>query len=173
MFASGVVYCLRQQEAVPLQICEAAFDTRFLSLQMAQAKPYPRIPSAGKRHIRRGAAGKRGRIQSMMPGESLKEQQVEKIYVRSLFVLRVYLCMVYSPRLQMKLREEREEKRSTMDGRHEYVLSTVADRLSMTMEDAEEFMLDGDEVSAITLPGDELSDLTCDPRSPLSLSLPS
>lgn len=47
----------------------------------------------------------------------------------------------------MKLREEREARRATMDGRHEYVLSTVADRLQMSMEDAEEFMLDGDQVS--------------------------
>jgi len=46
----------------------------------------------------------------------------------------------------MKLREEREARRATMDGRHEYVLSTVADRLQMSMEDAEEFMLDGDQV---------------------------
>lgn len=47
---------------------------------------------------------------------------------------------------QMKLREEREARRASMDGRHEYVLSTVADRLEMSMEDAEEFMLDGDQV---------------------------
>ena len=46
----------------------------------------------------------------------------------------------------MKLREEREARRASMDGRHEYVLSTVADRLEMNMEDAEEFMLDGDQV---------------------------
>ena len=47
----------------------------------------------------------------------------------------------------MKIREEREAKRATMDGRHEYILSTVADRIGMTMDDAEEFMLDGDNVS--------------------------
>ena len=33
-----------------------------------------------------------------------------------------------------------------MDGRHEYILSTVADHISMTMDDAEEFMLDGENV---------------------------
>ncbi len=33
-----------------------------------------------------------------------------------------------------------------MDGRHEFVLSTVADKLQMSLEDAEEFMLDGDQV---------------------------
>ena len=48
--------------------------------------------------------------------------------------------------MQMKVREEREAKRATMDGRHEYILSTVADRLGMTVDDAEEFMLDGDQV---------------------------
>lgn len=36
-----------------------------------------------------------------------------------------------------------------MDGRHEYVLSTVADKLQMTIEDAEEFMLDGDQVRGL------------------------
>lgn len=46
----------------------------------------------------------------------------------------------------MKVREEREARRSTMDGRHEYILSTVANRLDMSLEDAEEFMLDGDQV---------------------------
>ena len=48
---------------------------------------------------------------------------------------------------QMKIREEREAKRATMDGRHEYILTTIADRLGMTIEDAEEFMLDGDHVT--------------------------
>ena len=33
-----------------------------------------------------------------------------------------------------------------MDGRHEYLLSTVAERLDMSVEDAEEFMLDEDQV---------------------------
>ena len=47
----------------------------------------------------------------------------------------------------MKIREEREAKRATMDGRHEYILSTVADRIGMTMDDAEEFMFDGENVS--------------------------
>jgi len=65
-------------------------------------------------------AAKRGRVQNLA-AESLREQQ-------------------------MKLREEREARRATMDGRHEYVLSTVADRLQMSMEDAEEFMLDGDQL---------------------------
>ncbi len=46
----------------------------------------------------------------------------------------------------MKLREEKEAKKATMDGRHDYILSTVAERLSITIEDAEEFMLEGDQV---------------------------
>lgn len=49
--------------------------------------------------------------------------------------------------IQQKLREEREARRATMDGRHEYLLSTVAERLEMSLEDAEEFMLDGDQVN--------------------------
>ncbi len=36
-----------------------------------------------------------------------------------------------------------------MDGRHEFVLSTVAEKLQMTVEDAEEFMLDDDQVRAL------------------------
>ena len=46
----------------------------------------------------------------------------------------------------MKLREEREAKRARMDGRHEFLLSTVADKLDMSLEDAEEFMLEGNQV---------------------------
>ena len=49
--------------------------------------------------------------------------------------------------IQIKLREERGARRATMDGRHEYILTTVADCLRMTIDDAEEFMLDGDCVS--------------------------
>lgn len=48
--------------------------------------------------------------------------------------------------LQLKLKEEREAKKATMDGRHEYILSTVADRLDMKLDDAEEFMLDDNQV---------------------------
>ncbi len=48
--------------------------------------------------------------------------------------------------MQSKLREEREAKRATMDGRHDYILSTVSERLGMSIEDAEEFMLEGEQV---------------------------
>ena len=46
----------------------------------------------------------------------------------------------------MRAREEREAKRSRMDGRHEFILSTVADNLAMTVEEAEDFMLEGTQV---------------------------
>lgn len=49
--------------------------------------------------------------------------------------------------MQMKLKEEREAKRATMDGRHEFILSTIGDKLGMTVEEAEDFMLVGDQVS--------------------------
>ena len=49
--------------------------------------------------------------------------------------------------LQMRAREEREAKRSRMDGRHEFILSTVADNLDMRIEEAEDFMLEGSQVS--------------------------
>lgn len=48
--------------------------------------------------------------------------------------------------MQQKVREEREAKRATMDSRHDFILSTVSDRLGMKQDDAEEFMLDGDQV---------------------------
>ena len=36
-----------------------------------------------------------------------------------------------------------------MDGRHEYVLSTISERLKMTIEEAEDFIIDGDQVSIL------------------------
>ena len=48
--------------------------------------------------------------------------------------------------LQQRIREERETKRAKMDGRHDYILSTVAERLSMKQDEVEEFMLDGYQV---------------------------
>lgn len=44
-----------------------------------------------------------------------------------------------------------------MDGRHEYILSTVAERLSMSLEDAEEFMIDGDQVCSLKTSNQESS----------------
>ena len=46
----------------------------------------------------------------------------------------------------MRAREEREARRAKMDGRHEFILSTVADNVSMSLEEAEDFMLDGTQV---------------------------
>ena len=37
-------------------------------------------------------------------------------------------------------------KLSRMDGRHEFLLSTVAERLGISYDEAEEFMLEGDQV---------------------------
>lgn len=48
--------------------------------------------------------------------------------------------------MQQKVKEERDAKRATMDGRHDYILSTVAERLGMKQDDVEEFMLDDDQV---------------------------
>ncbi len=60
-------------------------------------------------------------------------------------LLLAFCCLL----LQLKAKDEREGKRATMDGRHEFVLSTVAEKLQMTVEDAEEFMLDDDQVRAL------------------------
>lgn len=47
----------------------------------------------------------------------------------------------------MKIKEEREAKRASLDGRHEFILSTVGDKLGMTIEETEDFMLVDDQVS--------------------------
>ena len=47
------------------------------------------------------------------------------------------------------MQEERDAKRSTMDGRYEYILSIVADKLGMKQEDAEDFVLEGDQLREI------------------------
>ena len=64
--------------------------------------------------------------------------------------------------LQAKLREEKEAKRATMDGRHEYILSTVSERLGMSIEDVEEFMLEGSQVgwSTVCTGGEGLTDVS-------------
>lgn len=38
-----------------------------------------------------------------------------------------------------------------MDMRHEYILTTVAERLNMTLHDAKEFMLDDNQVSQLRI----------------------
>ena len=53
--------------------------------------------------------------------------------------------------MQQRMREERDAKRATMDGRHDFILSTVAERLGMKQDDVEEFMLDDDQVSGLVL----------------------
>lgn len=63
--------------------------------------------------------------------------------------------------LQMRAREEREAKRSKMDGRHEFILSTVADNLDMTIEEVEDFMLEGTQVSYSLLRLSLLTLLNC------------
>ena len=47
-----------------------------LLVRMSEATPYPHIPSMGRRQFRKMDAAKRGRMQSLAPGESLREQQV-------------------------------------------------------------------------------------------------
>lgn len=46
----------------------------------------------------------------------------------------------------MKAKEEKEMKRSRMDTRHEFLLSTVAEWIGLPYAEAEEFMLEGDQV---------------------------
>lgn len=53
--------------------------------------------------------------------------------------------------MQQRLQEEREAKRATMDGRHEYILSMVADKLDMKPEVAEDFILEGEQLKELDL----------------------
>ena len=46
----------------------------------------------------------------------------------------------------MKSKEEKEQKRARMDGRHEFLLSTIAEKQNLTIEEAEEFILEGNQV---------------------------
>lgn len=50
---------------------------------------------------------------------------------------------------QQKAREELEAKRARLDGRHGYLFSTVADKLAIEVEQIENFMLEGDQVSQL------------------------
>jgi dynein heavy chain len=47
---------------------------------------------------------------------------------------------------QLKNREEKEQKRARLDGRHEYLLSTVAEKQSLKTEDAEDAILEGNQL---------------------------
>ncbi|KXJ25255.1 Dynein heavy chain 5, axonemal [Exaiptasia diaphana] len=67
---------------------------------------------------------KASRLQAIGPGESIKEKQ-------------------------LKAREEREAKRSTMDFRHEYIIATIADALAIPTEEVTEAMLEGSQLETM------------------------
>lgn len=94
-----------------------------------------------RRHARRENR-QRGRLQTVNT-EAIKEQQVYS----TTFISSSTLPASTS---QIRSREEREQKRARMDGRHEFLLSTIAERLNLTMDEAEDFMLDGDQVRILT-----------------------
>ena len=52
---------------------------------------------------------------------------------------------------QQKAREEREAKRSMIDFRHEYLISTVASTLGLTNDEVTESMLEGTQVCILFL----------------------
>ncbi len=47
---------------------------------------------------------------------------------------------------QLKLKEDREAKRATMDQRHHYLFSSLGAKLGMEESQVEDYMLDGDQV---------------------------
>ncbi|CAH3041642.1 unnamed protein product [Pocillopora meandrina] len=67
---------------------------------------------------------KASRLQALGPAESIKEKQ-------------------------QKAREEREAKRSMIDFRHEYVMSTVASTLGLTNEEVTESLLEGNQIETM------------------------
>ena len=52
--------------------------------------------------------------------------------------------------IQAKARAIRENQRSRLDSRHQYILEIVADRLQLDLNVVEDFMLDGDQVTITT-----------------------
>ncbi len=48
--------------------------------------------------------------------------------------------------VQVRAKALREHQRSRIDGRHQYILDLVADRLQLELSVVEDFMLDGDQV---------------------------
>ena len=51
--------------------------------------------------------------------------------------------------LQQKLKEEREAKRQSMDGRHQFVINTMVSKVNMEPSEVEEFLLEGDQVRSL------------------------
>ena len=115
----------------------------------------PKQPSGPVRRHAKRESRQRGRLHSVTT-ESVKEQQVRKYisatlsgadpdsYVASLPDFSGVLT-VWS-RFQARSREEREAKRARMDGRHDFILSTVADKVGISLEEAEDFVLEGNQV---------------------------
>ena len=51
--------------------------------------------------------------------------------------------------VQQKLKEEREAKRQSMDGRHQFVINTMVSKVNMEPSEVEEFLLEGDQVGSL------------------------
>ncbi len=52
--------------------------------------------------------------------------------------------------LQARVKALREQQRAKLDSRHKYILSLVAERLQLEASVVEDFMLDGEQVHAIS-----------------------
>ena len=48
--------------------------------------------------------------------------------------------------IKAKLKEEKEAKRATLDERHYYILQLVSDRIKIDITEAEDYILEGEEV---------------------------
>ena len=52
--------------------------------------------------------------------------------------------------LQLKVKEERETKRASIDARHSYIASVLCTKLTMSPSEVEETFLEGDQVGVTT-----------------------
>ena len=99
-----------------------------------------RSTSGRKRHLKR--TDKKGA--NVVSTDTVKEQQVSYIIINGV-ILQLFEC---SPSFsaQQRLKEEREAKLSRMDGRHEYLFSTLSYKIDLSSEDIQEYIIPGNQV---------------------------
>ena len=48
--------------------------------------------------------------------------------------------------LQQKMKEESDAKRQSLDGRHQFIITAIADKLEMNSNEVEDLLLEGNQV---------------------------
>ena len=49
------------------------------------------------------------------------------------------------------MKEESDAKRQTLDGRHQFIITAIADKLDMNTNEVEDHLLEGNQVSTIII----------------------